>query len=58
MATDEIITPANDVSFAEFSVLLENIQNKRTKPEKEKVLTNFFNNLRVEVANVRNEKKV
>lgn len=58
MASDEVITPANNVPFAEFCILLENIQNKKAKAEKEKVLTNFLNDLRVQVANVRNGKKV
>lgn len=56
MASDEVIIPANSVRFADFCILLENIQNKKPKPEKEKVLTNFFNNLRIKVANVSGKK--
>lgn len=56
MASDEVIIPANNVSFAEFCILLENIQNKKAKPEKEKVLTSFFNNLRIKIAEISGKK--
>lgn len=56
MASNEVIIPANNVSFAEFCVLLENIQNIKAKPEKEKFLTIFFNNLRVKIANISGKK--
>lgn len=56
MASDEVVIPANNVSFTDFCTLLETIENKKTKPEKEKVLTNFFNNLRIKFANVSGKK--
>lgn len=56
MASNEVVIPANNVSFAEFCILLENIQNKKAKPEKEKVLTAFFNNFRINVANIAGKK--
>lgn len=56
MASDEVKIPANNVSFTDFCIFLENIQNTKAKPEKEKVLTVFFNNLRIKVANVSGKK--
>lgn len=56
MASDEVIIPANNVSFTDFCTLLEKTQNTKAKPEKEKNLTNFFNNLRIKVANVSGKK--
>lgn len=56
MASDKVIIPVNDVSFADFCILLENIQNKKAKPDKEKIVTNFFNNLRIKIANASGKK--
>ncbi|XP_050344738.1 DNA ligase 4-like isoform X1 [Nymphalis io] len=52
------VVPANLISFGELCAVLEQLhKKKRHRPEQNKILANFFNNVRLKISNSKDEKE-